>query len=128
MAANDYKAYTLSVDDIKRAKVENGERAIAIQIVRLILMEPGVNPLFPGMGVGIVSLCVGKTEDDLEAISSVINNQISTYLPTYRFADVELEISDDTNHTLIINISINGTIYVYDTAKTETPITIGDLK
>ena len=128
MAANDYKAYTLSVDDIKRAKVENGDRAIAIQIVRLILMEPGVNPLFPGMGVGIVSLCVGKTEDDLEAISSVINNQISTYLPTCRFADVELEISDDTNHTLIINININGTIYVYDTAKTETPITIGDLK
>lgn len=127
MAANDYRAYTLSVDDIKRAKIENGDRAIAIQIVRLILMEPGINPLFPGMGVGIVSLCIGKTEKDLDMILTAINTQINSYLPLYRFAEVELEISDDTNHTLIINIRINDTIYVYDTAKTETPITIGDL-
>lgn len=127
MAAKDYRTYTLSVNDLKRAKVETGDRAIAIQIVRLILMEAGVNPLFPGMGVGIVKLCIGKTEQDLDDILKEIETQISKYLPKYRFAHITLEIGE-TNHTLIINIQVNDTVFIYDTAKTETPIVLGDLK
>lgn len=127
MAAKNYRTYTLSVNDLKRAKVETGDRAIAIQIVRLILMESGINPLFPGMGVGIVKLCVGKTEQDLDDILKEIQNQITIYLPKYRFAIITLEIGE-TNHTLIINIQVNDTVFIYDTAKTETPIVLGDLK
>lgn len=128
MAANNYKTYTVSVNDIKRGLVETGDRAIALQIVRLCMTEPGTNPLFPELGVGLVKYCMGKTETDLDDILDHINNQIIRFLPEYRFANIELEISDDTNHTLIINIQINDTVYIYNTAETDTPITLGDLK
>lgn len=127
MAAKDYRAYTLSVNDIQRAKVETGNRAIAIQILRLILLEPGTNPLFPGMGVGIVSLCRGKTEEDLEMISKEIETQKTIYLPKYQFAKTELSIDDNTNHTLVISIRINDEVYIYNTADTDTPIVLGNL-
>lgn len=127
MSATDYKAYTLSVNDIKRANVEIGDRAIAIQIVRLCIMQRGTNSLFPDMGVGLPTLCRGKTEKDLDDISKVINQQIISYLPKYRFASVSLRMGD-TNHTLIIDIKVNDTVYMYDTATSPTPIVLNDLK
>ena len=49
-----YREYLLSMDNFGRSKILTDEEAIAALLTRLILLEPGTNPLMPAMGVGIV--------------------------------------------------------------------------
>ena len=49
------REYLLSVTPLKRPKVLEGEEAIAMDLLRLILLNPGSDPLHPDMGVGIIN-------------------------------------------------------------------------
>ena len=56
MAENStYRDYLLDVNNFEMPKIFNDQQAIAALLTRLILLEPGTNPLFPTMGVGLVS-------------------------------------------------------------------------
>ena len=47
------REYLMSVNKINEPVVETEQRAIALLLLRLILLEPGSDPLHPDMGVGI---------------------------------------------------------------------------
>ena len=44
---NHVKEYLLTTDEFRNPKVLEGAKAIGILLVRLLLMEPGTNPLHP---------------------------------------------------------------------------------
>lgn len=118
-------AYTIGVNEISRAKTFTGGKAIALQLVRLILLRPGTNPLYPEMGVGLHELCIGKTRADLPDIDTAIDNQIEKYLPEYSLATIELSV-EDGSHGLVIDITIDDEVYRYDTSDTDIPIYLSD--
>lgn len=125
--ATNYTAHTLSVNDISRENIITGGKAIAIQIVRLILLEPGINSLYPTMGCGIRQLCAGKTENDIPAITDVINAQIQEFLPEFQSVGLSIGI-DETNKALFIDITVDSTIYKYSTTETASgPIYLSSL-
>lgn len=118
------REYLLSTDAFKTPKVLKNQEAIAMLLLRLILLDPGSDPLHPDMGVGIrqYRYAMGKEEELRERIKS----QITQYLPCYPASNVEFEITDDK--LINIKITINDTIYVYDSNEAPIPITLEDAK
>lgn len=114
------REYLLSVTPLKRPKVLEGEEAIAMDLLRLILLNPGSDPLHPDMGVGIINYryAMGK----LDELKTRIQNQIQTYLPCYPAASIEIEITKD--HLCNILISIDDVVYKYDSSQAPIPITL----
>ena len=55
MAESTYREYLLDVDNFSKPKILTDQQAIAALLTRLILLEPGTNPLFPTMGVKVSS-------------------------------------------------------------------------
>ena len=45
-----FKEYLLSVNNFNEPAALEGKQAIGLLLVRLILMEPGTDPLHPDMG------------------------------------------------------------------------------
>lgn len=124
MAIN-YKEYVLSVDSFKQPKIINDRDAIGLLLTRLILMEPGTNPLHPTMGVGIISKYRFLSSQDMERnLKSDISNQIQTFCPEFIATDVRLEYQQDK--TVDIHIYIEDTIYVYDSSRI-VPLTLSDI-
>lgn len=120
-----YKEYTLSVDSFNQPKAINDRNAIGIMLIRLILLEPGTNPLHPTMGVGIISKYRFLSSEDMERrLKSDIEYQIQTFIPEYSVSDIQLVYQDDK--TVDIHIYIDGTIYVYDSS-TMLPISLSDI-
>jgi hypothetical protein len=87
-------------------------------------MNPGDNPLHPEMGVGLRDYRYGiNTITDLE---QRIYDQIDTYLPMYRIANVALFLSPEK--ILSVEIVIGDTTYVYDTNDTGNPVRLDDIE
>lgn len=118
------KEYCLSVDNFKRPKVYEHEQAIAILLTRLILLNPGSDPLHPDMGVGITNYryLLGK-QDELEAR---ITEQVSTYLQCFSSPKVEIVITEDK--LCNIEITIDDVLYVYDSSEAPVPITLDSVR
>ena len=118
------KEYCLSVDNFKRPKVYEHEQAIAILLTRLILLNPGSDPLHPDMGVGITNYryLLGK-QDELEAR---ITEQVSTYLQCFSSPKVEIVITEDK--LCNIDITIDDVLYVYDSSEAPVPITLDSVR
>lgn len=114
------REYLLTVNEFNQPQVLENEQAIAMMLMRLILLNPGSDPLHPDMGVGIINYryAMGK----LEELKQRVSQQITTYLPCYPSGNVEIEIVDD--HLCDILITINDTIYRYSSADAPVPITI----
>ena len=55
MANSEYREYLLDMNNFDQPEILKDKAAIAALLTRLILLEPGTNPLFPTMGVGLVS-------------------------------------------------------------------------
>ena len=112
------------MDSFKEPEVVEGKPAIGLLLVRLIMLDPGSDPLRPDMGVGIKNYryAMGKLDELKERIQS----QIKTYLPIFPEATVETTINSD--HTCDIDITINGTVYVYNSNLAPVPITIDSAK
>lgn len=103
----------LSVDAFKRPMVFEGKDAIAALLIRLVWLEPGTFASRPGMGVGLISNY--KFCDEVKALKlqDHIKKQISTYLPQYQGVQVQTKLNP--SGSLIINFTIDGTMYVYET-------------
>lgn len=116
--------YTFSVNSFKEPIVETKQRAIALLLLRLILLNPGSNPLHPDMGVGIQRY--RYTMHTLPELKKRVEDQINTYLPMFSSAKVELTLTPDK--LCNIEISFDNNLYVYDSHECPVPIRIEDLK
>lgn len=120
------REYLLTVDEFSNPQIVEGKSAVALLLSRLIILEPGSDPLHPDMGVGIKKYRFNSDKDVLTKIRDDISKQIDTYLPTFQGSEIEISLSDEK--ILNINITVGDTTYVY-TSEVETPIsTIADLK
>ena len=117
------REYLMSVNKINEPVVETEQRAIALLLLRLILLEPGSDPLHPDMGVGITKYRFSV--DTLEELRSRIDDQISTYLPDFLATEINIVINSD--RTCNVEITIDDTIYTYDSKNAPVPITLTDM-
>lgn len=121
------KEYLLTTNEFLVPDYVEGSDAFGLLMLRLLLLQPGQNPLHPDMGVGLGPKYRFITEDDMNMLQDRVQEQIITYLP-YEFINktkVYMEIKP--SHYLKIIITANDTNYVYDTEESETPIELSDL-
>ena len=111
MAEPLYREYLLDADNFNKPMVLEDKQAIAALLTRLILLEPGTNPWFPTMGVGIVSRYRYLFIDSESQLKDDIRNEISMFLPQANCTNVELIYNNDK--TVDIEITINNDIFVY---------------
>lgn len=118
------KERIFTINAFKEPVVLENENAIAMLLMRLILLEPGSDPLHPDMGVGIQNYryAMGR----LDELKERVQEQISTFLPCFPASEVSIEITDD--HLCNIKIEINNTVYMYDSAQAPIPITLESAK
>ena len=119
-----YREYLLDTDNFAQPKVITDQQAIAALLTRLILLEPGTNPLFPTMGVGLVSKYRYMMQDKEYQLKDDIKNQINTFLPQATCTNVNLIYNDDK--TIDIEITVDDTVFVYQSSKL-VPIVLSDL-
>ena len=117
------REYMVSINAFKRPEVKKNQQAICILLLRLLLLEPGSDPLHPDMGVGITKYRYSMKE--LEELRTKISEQLATYLPCFPASKIQIEVTDD--HLLNVYITINDVIYVYDSKETGAPITLSDV-
>lgn len=118
------KEYLLSTDDLGRPDSVDGKEAVALLLIRLLLLMPGSDPLRPDMGVGLINYryCQGK----LDELKTRIANQISTYLP--EFPTIEVKIVEVTSSKICnIEITIEDTIYIYDSSIMPVSLSLEDI-
>ncbi len=120
------REYLLSVDEFSNPQIVEGKSAIALLLSRLILLEPGSDPLHPDMGVGIKKYRFDSNKDVLTEIKDDITKQLETYLPTYQGTEVQIGLTEDKK--LNINITVGDTTYVYSSEVDESIDSIADLK
>lgn len=118
------KEYLFSINEFKEpSKVVNRD-AIALLLVRLIMMKPGTNPLHPDMGVGITDYRYGL--NNVSDLKRRVEDQIETYLPDFQNATVEIKVTEDKMCN--IEISIDDVVYIYDSSTAPIPITLSDIQ
>ena len=103
----------LSVNSFKTPKILEGKEAIGILLVRLIQLEPGTIASRPKMGVGLLSNYRFCDEDKALQLQDHIKDQIRTYLPEFQGVQVATKLN--SNGKLIIDITIDKTLYRYET-------------
>lgn len=118
------REYLFSVNEFNEPSKVEGKSAIGLLLVRLIMMDPGSDPLHPDMGVGIRNYRHGL--DNLDDLRSRVESQIQTYLPTFQNADVTIIRTPDK--VCNIEITINDITYVYDSTTAPIPITLDELQ
>lgn len=118
------REYLFSINEFNKPDKVEGKNAIALLLVRLIMMDPGSDPLHPTMGVGIRKYRYGL--DNTEELRSVVQYQVETFLPCYQNATVAIIVTPDK--VCNIEITINDTTYVYDSATAPIPITLNEIK
>ena len=118
------REYCMSVDNFKRPLIYKNQQAIAILLTRLILLNPGSDPLHPEMGVGITNYryAFGR----LDELKLRVKQQIDTYLSCFSSANVEILITND--NLCNIEITIDDVIYLYDSSEAPVPITLESAK
>lgn len=94
----------MTINKFYKPVVLTGTDAAVVQIIRLILLEPGTIQTHPDCGVGIGSKFRHITDLDLRALEDRIATQISTYLPMYTTIRVSVEI-DNKEKSLRIYIT-----------------------
>lgn len=104
------KEYVFSSNDFKQPKEVIGKKAVALLIIRLILLEPGTDMMRPKMGVGLVSRFRYMFPERLQQLKQDIYEQMTTYLPNYSTAPIVLRMEDSK---LYIDIQIDDTVYKY---------------
>lgn len=108
----ELKEYIFKTNTINKTDYFNKNKAVGLLILRLLILEPGKNKLFPNMGLG---LCTRKRfilESNLNALELETEEQINTYLPKYRSTSVKYSITNDKR--LIVTININNESYEYE--------------
>lgn len=120
------REYLLNVDDFSNPQVVDGKSAIALLLSRLMLLEPGSDPLHPEMGVGIRNYRFNSNKNALNELKDKIVKQVDTYLPTYQGSEITLSLTKDKE--LNVNITVGDTTYVYSSSVEPDTSTLKDLK
>ena len=105
------REYMLSIDNLSKPKVVEGQEAVANLLIRLLLLNPGSDPLHPDMGVGLESyrFCIGRIQE----LEERIKQQMEMFLTEFSYADVKVvEITEEK--ICNIEITIGDVVYVYD--------------
>jgi hypothetical protein len=118
------REYLFSVNKYNEPTVAEGKAAIALMLIRLILLDPGSDPLHPQMGVGIKNYRYAFNQ--LEELRVKIEEQIQTYLPEFQNATVVLTRTEDK--LCNIEITINDVVYVYDSATAPIAISLEEIQ
>lgn len=90
-----------------------GKEEITILIIRLLILEPGSNPLHPEMGIGLLQRYKNCSRDDLSDLELEIKTQILIYLPKYQQTDIKIDI---INSIMRLSINIDDTLYKFTTS------------
>jgi hypothetical protein len=117
------REYLISVNKLNEPVVEKDQRAIALLLLRLILLDPGSDPLHPDMGVGIRKFRFSV--NTLNDLKDRVKKQIERYLPDFIASDVNIVIN--SNKTCNIEITIDDTIYTYDSNSAPVAISLEDI-
>lgn len=117
------KEYMLSIDNLSRPKVLTNQEAIAQLLIRILLLNPGSDPLHPDMGVGLrdFRFCIGRVQE----LEDRIKNQIRTYLTEFAFSEVKI-VEITTEKICNIEITVGDTVYIYDSNAMPVTITLED--
>ena len=117
------REYLFSTNQYNEPVVITEKSSIALLLVRLILLDPGSDPLHPDMGVGLKDYRYSM--DQLEELKKRIEEQIELFLPEFESAVVALIGTPD--RVCNIEITIDDTVYVYDSATAPRPIRLADI-
>lgn len=84
---------------------ENVKDMVKQNFKNLLLTIPGERIMIPDFGVGVSKFLFEQIGyGTLEAITSVINVQVSKYMPYIQIIDIETSASDDTEELVSIKI------------------------
>lgn len=103
--------FHLSKTNFKKPKVSEGAEAIAILIVRLILLEPGTIQSHPTMGVGLISKYRNRLDSEEGIVNTFLSDlkfQIDSFLPQARAVELSGVF---TNKQLYVRMRINNKLY-----------------
>lgn len=117
------REYLLSFNHYKEPEVIYDRQAVSLLLLRLIIMDPGADPLHPDMGVGIRKYRYSM--DNEAELTKKIEDQIHTYLPYFSDANITLVYTPD--HTLNVEIESGGVVYVYESDIKVKDITLEDI-
>lgn len=110
MSLSNLREYTLSIDEFGKPKILTDNDAICIKLIEIGMLEPGTYPDHPYMGLGIRSRYRYTTDADLENLKTDYKNQVETYLPELKIADLNIYYGE--NDLMIhINIQIDNVVY-----------------
>jgi hypothetical protein len=118
------KEYLLSTNNFGEPRVLDENDARGINLLRLLLMTQGHNPLFPKMGCNL-TLYKHIPSDEVPTLETTITEQVNNYLPECLADTVELSVS--TNNYLIINITCKDVKYIFNSEDTSYPITLDQI-
>lgn len=105
------KEYLLSTNKFNEPRVLDSNEARGINILRLLILTSGHNPLFPKMGCNLIYYR-HMSEDQIEPLKKMIQEQIQTYLPECEMDYVELVKTENNYLNIIIQCS-DGVQYQY---------------
>ena len=109
------QAHVLSLNDFNRPKVYKETDSAYIEIVRLILLEPGKYQSHPTMGVGIRSRYRHNNDENFLAnLQNEITTQITAFLPELTQVSVSVSIKD-TILGIVINTATSTYALAYNT-------------
>lgn len=120
------KEYLLTTNEYLEPKVIEGSEAYGTLLMRLFLLEPGTNPLHPGMGIGLHKYRY-ITEDMMPTLQTLIQDQVNTYLPSDFLTTTKAYLEISKTKYLVINIIADDTKYVFDTENSDTPIEMSNI-
>lgn len=106
-----FREYLIGTDDFNNPKVVYGKKAIGVIVCRLLLLEPGTDPMRPEMGVGIVSKYRYMFPDNLNELKRDIAYQLNKYLFPYQRVSITMWV--ETDKTLRMDIVIDDNTYKY---------------
>lgn len=118
------RVYLLSINEFKEPVKIEGKAAIGLLLVQLIVLEPGSDPLHPDMGVGIKRYRYGI--NNIDSLRKEVEYQIETYLPNFQNATVNIVVTKEK--ICNIEITIDDIVYVYESDKSDAPITLLDIE
>ena len=117
------REYLFSTNEYNELVVIKEKSSIALLLVRLILLDPGSDPLHPDMGVGLKDYRYSL--DQLNELKKWIEQQIDLFLPEFDSAIVALIGTPD--RVCNIEITIDDTTYVYDSLSAPRQIKLADM-
>lgn len=106
--------------------VLKGNNAIGVLLVRLLLMTPGTNPLYPTMGVGLGTRYRFISADDIDIIRAEIERQMDLYLPIAATSKTSVILKIGNAKYLSVVIFIDDQSYLYNTEDSPLPVEFSD--